>query len=111
MTSITWSNDVDPIKTTISVFPKSMAITTVANLDISVFINIGRSLEILNLCMVLKNDEPVHVKHGKCIFVPLGEYSRMSTTNFKHLLVQKGSRVVQMIIAHKSFHIIYIFKR
>ena len=27
------------------------------------------------------------------------------------LIMQKGSRVVQMIIAHKSLHIIYIFKR
>ena len=30
MTSITWSNDVDTIKTTIFGFPKSMAITPVA---------------------------------------------------------------------------------
>ena len=29
MTSITWSNDVDPIKTTIFWIPKSMAITAV----------------------------------------------------------------------------------
>ena len=34
----------------------------------------------------------------------------MRTTNL-NLKMQKGSRVVQMIIAHKSFHIIYIFKR
>ena len=34
----------------------------------------------------------------------------MRTTNL-NLMMQKGSRVVQMIIAHKSFHIIYIFKR
>ena len=78
----------------------------VANLDIL----IGQSLEILNLCTVLKNHEPVHVKHGKCIFVPQGEYSRMRTTNL-NLMMQKGSRVVKMIIAHKMFHIIYIFKR
>ena len=64
----------------------------------------------LNLCTVLKNHELGHVKHGKCSFVPQGEFSRMRTTNL-NLMMQKGSRVVQMIIAHKSFHIIYIFKR
>ena len=48
------------------------------------------------------------MKHGKCIFVPQGEYSRMRTTNL-NLMMQKGSRVVQMIIAHKSLHIIYLF--
>ena len=46
----------------------------------------------------------------KMYFVPQGEYSRMRTINL-NLMMQKGSRVVQMIIAHKSFHIIYIFKR
>ena len=65
---------------------------------------------ILNLCTVLENHEPVHVKDGKCIFVPQGEHSRMRMTNL-NLMMQKGSRVVQMIIAHKSFHVIYIFKR
>ena len=69
---------------------------------------IGRSLEILNLCTVLKNHEPVHVKYRKYIFVSQGEYSRMRTTNL-NLMMQKGSRVVQMIIAHKSFHFFYIF--
>ena len=34
----------------------------------------------------------------------------MRSTNL-NLIMQKGSRVVQMIIAHKSFHIIYTFKR
>ena len=62
------------------------------------------------MCTVLKNHEPVHVKHGKCIFVPQGEYSRMRTINLD-LMMQKGSQVVQMIIAHKGFHIINIFKR
>ena len=59
----------------------------------------------------VENHESVHVKLGKCIFVPQGEYSRMRTTNL-NLMMQKGSRVVQMINAHKSFHItcIYIFK-
>ena len=71
---------------------------------------IGWSLEILNLCTVLKNHEPVHVKHRKCIFVLLGEYSGMGTTNL-NLMMQKGSRVVQIIITHKIFHIFYIFKR
>ena len=33
----------------------------------------------------------------------------MRTINL-NLMTQRGSRVVQMIIAHKSFHIIYIFK-
>ena len=64
----------------------------------------------LDLWTVLKNHEPVYVKHGKCIFVPQGEFLRMRTINL-NLMMQKGSRVVQMIIAHKSFHIIYIFKR
>ena len=65
----------------------------------------GRSSEILNLCTVLKNLEPVHVKHGKCIFVPKCDFSRMRIKNL-NLMMQKCSRVVQMIIAHKSFHII-----
>ena len=51
----------------------------------------------------------MHVKHGKCIFVPQGEYSRMRTINL-NLMMQKGSRVVQMIIAHKSFLNFYILK-
>ena len=34
------------------------------------------------------------MKHGKCIFVPQGEYSRMRTTNL-NLMMQKGSWVVQ----------------
>ena len=46
------------------------------------------------------------MKHGKCIFVPHDVYSRMRTTNL-NLIMQKSSRVVQMIIAHKSFNIIY----
>ena len=50
------------------------------------------------------------MKHVKCIFVFQGEFSRMRTTNL-NLMMQKGNRVVQMIIAHKSFHINYIFKR
>ena len=58
---------------------------------------------------VLKNHEPVRVKHRKCIFVPHDVYSRMRTRHL-NLIMQKGSRVVQMIIAHKRFHIIYIFK-
>ena len=57
-----------------------------------------------------ENHEPEHVKLGKCIFVPQGEYSRMRTINLD-LIIQKGSRVVQMIIAQKRFHNIYIFKR
>ena len=34
----------------------------------------------------------------------------MRTANL-NLMMQKSSQVVKMIIAHKSFHIIYIFKR
>ena len=34
----------------------------------------------------------------------------MHTANL-NLMMQKSSQVVKMIIAHKSFHIIYIFKR
>ena len=50
------------------------------------------------------------MKHGKCRFVPHDVYSRMRTTNL-NLMMQKGCRVVQMLIAHKRFDIIYIFKR
>ena len=46
----------------------------------------------------------------KMHFVPRGEYSRMRTINFI-LIMQIGSRVVQIIIVHKSFHIIYIKMR
>ena len=46
----------------------------------------------------------------KSIFVFQGEFSRMRSTNL-NLMMQKGSRVVQVIIAHKSFHINYMFKR
>ena len=49
------------------------------------------------------------MKQGKCIFEPKGEHSRMRTTKLD-LMMQKGSRVVQMIMAYKRFHIIYIFK-
>ena len=45
----------------------------------------------------------------KCIFVPQGEYLRMRTTNL-NLMMQKCIRVVQMIIAHKSFHIFTYLK-
>ena len=62
----------------------------------------------MNSRTVLKNHEPVHEMHGKCVFVPHDVYSRMRTTNL-NLIMQKGSRAVQMIIAHKSFHIIYIY--
>ena len=56
------------------------------------------------------SDEPVHVKHEKCMFVSRGLYSRMRTINLD-LIMQKCNRVIQMIIAHISFHIIYILKR
>ena len=112
MTSMTWSNDVDSIKMTIFRFPKSMAITAVHSKfrHFSFHKLIGGSLEILNLCRVLKKHEPVHAKHGKCIFVPRGKFLRMRTTNM-NLVMQKGSRVVHMLIAHKNFHFIFIFKR
>ena len=60
--------------------------------------------------MVLKNHEPVHVKHAECIFVSRGEYSRMHTENLD-LIMQKDSQVVQIIIGHKSFQIICRFKQ
>ena len=41
----------------------------------------------------------MHVKHGKCIFVPQGENSRMCTISL-NLMMQKGSRVIQMIVVH-----------
>ena len=42
------------------------------------------------MCTVLKKHEPVHVKQGKCIFVPQGEFSRMRTTNLT--LMRKSCR-------------------
>ena len=45
------------------------------------------------------------MKLGKCIFVPQGEFSRMRTSNL-NLMMQKGSRVVQVIIAHKKIILI-----
>ena len=36
-----------------------------------------------------ENHEPVHVKHGKCMFVPRGENLSMRTINFD-LITQKG---------------------
>ena len=88
-----------------------MAITAVAKQfrHFSFYKLIGGSLEVLNSCMVLKHHEPVHVKHGKCIFVAQGRYLCMCTTNL-NFVMQKASRVVQIISAHKSFGIIYIFK-
>ena len=62
----------------------------------------------MNLSTELKTHEPVHVKHGKCIFVPKGEHSRMRTTNL-NLMMQKGNRVVQMIITIKSCHTCTIY--
>ena len=92
MTSNTRSNDVDLIKTTIYGPTKINGdyCRCMANLDISVFIH----STILNLCTVLKYHDPVNVKHGKCIFVPRGEYLRMCTINLD-LIMQKGSRVVE----------------
>ena len=58
----------------------------------------------------VEKSEPVHGKQGKCIVVPQGEYSRMRTTNL-NLMMQKGCRAVQMIIAHKGLPFMYIFKR
>ena len=110
MTLITSSNDVDPIKMTIFGFRLLPLRSKLRHFS---FYNLtGWSLEISNLCTVLKNHEPVHVhvKHGKCIFVPQSEYSRIRTINL-NLITQKGGRVVQMIIAHKRFHIIYILKK
>ena len=43
----------------------------------------------------------------KCIFVPRGEHSHMHTINW-NLMMQKDSRVIQMIIAHQRFLIINI---
>ena len=80
LTTCTWSNDVDPIYR----YQKSMA-------------------------MVLKNHKPVHVKHGKCSFVPRGEYSRRRTINLD-LIKQQGGRVVQMVISHSSlFFIVFTY--
>ena len=107
MPSTTWSNDVDPIKTTIYGYQQSMAITLSHSKfrDFSSHTLTGRSFEILNLCKVLKNHEPVHVKHGKCTFLSRGEYPRMRTINLD-LIMQKCSWVVQMIIVHKSLQTI-----
>ena len=50
------------------------------------------------------------LKHGKCIFILQGKYERMRTIILNSMM-QKRSRVVQMITANKSFPIIYIFER
>ena len=50
------------------------------------------------------------MKYVKNIFVPRGENPRMRTINVD-LVMLKGSRVVTMIIGHKSFQVIYISKR
>ena len=42
------------------------------------------------------------MRHGKLIVVPQGYYSRMRTVNLD-LIMQKGSRVVQMKIAQNVF--------
>ena len=49
------------------------------------------------------------MKLGKCIFVPQGQYSRMRTINLD-VIMQTGSRVVQMIIAQKVFIIFTYLK-
>ena len=55
-----------------------------------------------------KNHELVHVKHEKCgFFLPRGVNSRMRTINLD-LTMQKGSRVVPMMIVIKYVNIIYI---
>ena len=51
-----------------------------------------------------------HVRHRKCIFVPREKYPRMHTKNLD-LIMQKGSRFVQMIIGHNYFYTFYRFKR
>ena len=38
-----------------------------------------RPFNFLNACMVLINNELVHVKHGKCIFVLRSAYPRVRT--------------------------------
>ena len=70
--------------------------------DFSLHTITGRSFKILNVYMVMKNHEPVHVKHRKCIFVPPGEFLCMCIKHYD-LIMQKDS---QIIIRHKSFQII-----
>ena len=57
-----------------------------------------------------KKHEPMYAKHENAFLVHRGVCSRMHTINLD-LIMQKGSQIAQMIIALKSFHIIYIFKR
>ena len=85
-----------------------MAITVVAYSSSHKLI--GRSLEILKLCTVLKNLEPVYVKHEKCIFVPQGEYSRMRTINLNLMIAERWSGRSDDNRTQK-IHITYIFKR
>ena len=101
MTSITWSNDVDPIKTTIFGFSKSMVITAVA-----FFINSSGGL---------RDFEFVHgVEKSRA---RAREARKMHWRVFAHAHYKleiddaERRRVVQMIIAHKSFPVMYIFKR
>ena len=85
MTSTTMSNDVDLIKSTINEYQKSIAIIAVVQqkTHFSFHTLTGRSSETLNLCMVLINHEPGHVKNRhRNIFLYLrGDYSRMRTIN------------------------------
>ena len=59
--------------------------------------------------MNLKNQEPVHVKHEKCIFVPKDKYSLIYIKNLDFIL-QKDSQVFHIIIGHKRFQSMKISK-
>ena len=51
----------------------------------------GLSFKILNVCLVLKNHEPVHAKHDKCIFEPQCEYSRVRTKKLGFYTAERKS--------------------
>ena len=67
----------------------------------------GRTFKILNLCIVLKIHQPVHVKHGNAFVYP--RVSARAHLKF-NLIMQKGCWVVQMINAHKRFRLFTDFK-
>ena len=52
----------------------------------------------------------MYVKHERCIFGRSGELLRMRTEN-SDLIMQKENQVIQIIFGHKSFQVVYRFKR
>ena len=56
----------------------------------------------MNVCMILKNHEHVHVKHGISYLYP---EASIRACAIKHKFDNADSRIVQMIIFLKSFRL------